>query len=100
VGIAAAHPQGLGATPRRKPRGKDKHRERGRDKPRPPEDLAYNQAFARRRIIVEHRIGRLRHFACLTARDRQHRTHHRARVVAVAGLVNLQLDCRQPQLAA
>jgi hypothetical protein len=100
VSIAAAHPQGLGATPRRKPRGKDKQRERGRDKPRPPQDIAYNRAFAQRRIIVEHRIGRLRTYACLTMCDRQHRTNHRARVVAVAGLVNLQIDCRQPQLAA
>jgi hypothetical protein len=100
VGIAAAHPQGLGATPRRKPRGKDKHRERGRDQPRPPEDVAYNRAFARRRVIVEHSIGRLRTYACLTVCDRQHRTHHRARVAAVAGLVNLQIDCRQPGRAA
>ncbi len=100
VGIAAAHPQGLAATPRRKPRGKDKHRERGRDKPRPPEDSAYNRAFARRRVIVEHSIGRLRTYACLTACDRQHRTNHRARVGAVAGLVNLQIDCRQPHRAA
>lgn len=79
VGIAAAHRQGLGATPRRKPRGKDKQREWGRDNPRPPQDIAYNRAFAQRRIIVEHRIGRLRMFACLTLCDRQHRAHHRAR---------------------
>jgi hypothetical protein len=100
VGIAAAHPQGLGATPRRKPRGKDKHRARGRDQPRAPADIAYNRAFAQRRIIVEHGIERLRTYACLTLCDRQHRTHHRARVVAVAGLVNLQIDCRQAQRAA
>lgn len=100
VGIKAAHPQGLGFTPRRKPRGKDKHRERGKDKPRPPEDILYNTAFSSRRVIVEHRIGRLRGYECLTACDRQHRTNHRARVVAVAGLVNLQLDWRQPQLVA
>ena len=100
VGIAAAHRQGLGATPRRKPRGKDKHRARGQDKARPPEDIAYNRAFARRRVIVEHSIGRLRNYACLTACDRQHRAHHRARVGAVAGLVNLQIECRQPGVAA
>jgi hypothetical protein len=100
VGIAAAHPQGLGATPRRKPRGKDKQRARGRDNPRPPEDIAYNRAFARRRVIVEHSIGRLRINACLTECDRQHRMHHRARVGAVAGLVNLQIDCRQSRVAA
>ena len=40
VGIAEAHPQHLGATPRRKPRGKD----------RPVEDIAFNRAFSRRRI--------------------------------------------------
>jgi hypothetical protein len=100
VGIKDAHPQGLGFTPRRKPRGKDKKRARGQDKPRPPEDSRYNTAFARRRIIVEHSIGRLRIYECLTACDRQHRVDHRARVVAVAGLVNLQMDCRQPSVAA
>jgi len=77
VGMAALHPQGLGATPRRKPRGR----------PRPPEDTAYNQAFARRRITVEHTIGRMRCFQVLTQRDRHHR-QHMGRVYAVAGLVN------------
>jgi DDE superfamily endonuclease/Helix-turn-helix of DDE superfamily endonuclease len=90
VGIQELHPTGLGATPRRKPRGQD----------RPEEDIAYNTAFSRRRIIVEHGIGRLRVYDCLTACDRQHRQDHRARVVAVAGLVNLHLDCRQGRLAA
>ena len=52
VGIADLHPAGLGAAPRRKPRGKE----------RPPEDRRYNRAFSRRRIIVEHAIGRLRRF--------------------------------------
>jgi hypothetical protein len=85
VGIAGLHPQGLGATPRRKPRGK----------PRPPEDVAYNQAFARRRIVVEHSIGRLRCYQALTQRDRHHR-RHTGRVCAVAGLVNRRLarGCR------
>lgn len=100
VGIAAAHPQGLGATPRKKPRGKDKKRDRGQDQPRPPEDIAYNTAFSRRRIIVEHQIARARIYASLTQTDRQHRRAHQARVVAVAGLVNLQMDSRQPHLAA
>ena len=77
VGIAALHPQGLGATPHRKPRGK----------PRPAVDVAYNQAFARRRIRVEHRIGRMRCFQAVTQRDRHHR-QHMGRVGAVAGLVN------------
>jgi hypothetical protein len=77
VGMAALHPQGLGATPRRKPRGK----------PRPAADVAYNRAFAQRRIIVEHTIGRMRCFQVVTQRDRQHR-QHTGRVCAVAGLVN------------
>ena len=42
VGMAGLHAQGLGATPRRKPRGM----------PRPPADVASNQAFARRRIKI------------------------------------------------
>ncbi len=81
VGIAAIHPQGLGATPRRKPRGR----------PRPPEDVAYNTAFARRRIPVEHTIGRLRAYQALSQIDRHHRRGHTMRVRAVAGLVNRQL---------
>ena len=80
VGLAAAHPQGLGATPRRKPRGH----------PRPPADIAYNRAFARRRVRVEHTIGRLRRYDALTQTDRHHRRGHTARVRAVVGLVNRQ----------
>jgi hypothetical protein len=56
IGIAEAHPQGLGATPRRKPRGKD----------HPPEDVCFNRAFAKRRIKVEHTIGRMRRYQCLS----------------------------------
>ena len=78
VGIAELHPTGLGATPRRKPRGK----------PRPAEDIAYNTAFARRRIVVEHTIGRLRAYQALAQTDRHHRQRHTMRVRAVAGLVN------------
>jgi len=84
VSLDRLHPDGLGAAPRRKPRGRD----------RPPEDVAYNRAFARRRITVEHSIGRLRHYQCLTHRDRQHRRMHTARARAVAGLVNRQIDHR------
>ncbi len=84
VGMAGLHPQGLGATPRRKPRRK----------PRPPEDIAYNRAFARRRIMVEHSIGRMRCFQALTQRDRHHR-QHTGRVCAVAGLVNRCLGRRR-----
>ncbi len=79
VGITALHP--LGATPRRKPRGQ----------PRPAEDIAYNTAFARRRVIVEHAIGRLRAYQALSQTDRQQRRHHTARIRAVAGLVNRRL---------
>jgi len=81
VGIGAVHPTGLGPPPRRKPRGH----------PRPPADAAYNRAFARRRITVEHTIGRLRRYAALTQTDRHHRRGHTARVRAVVGLVNRQL---------
>ena len=81
VGVAALHPAGLGATPCRKPRGK----------PRPDADVAYNTAFARRRIVVEHTIGRLRAYQALAQTDRHHRRGHTARVRAVAGLVNRRL---------
>ncbi len=84
LGIAEAHPTGLGATPRRKPRGQE----------RPAADIAYNRAFARRRVVVEHSIGRLRRYAAVTQPDRHHRHQHTARVVAVAGLVNRQLAAR------
>lgn len=80
VGLGKLH--ALGAAPRRKPRGQD----------RPPADIAYNQAFARRRIPVEHTIGQLRSYQALTQTDRHHRCHHTARVQAVAGLVNRRLQ--------
>ena len=76
VGIDALHPRG--ATPRRKPRGQ----------PRPPEDIAFNTAFARRRVPVEHAIGRLRAYQALHQTDRHHRRHHTQRARAIAGLVN------------
>lgn len=82
TGIANLHPCGLAAAPRRKPRGK----------PRPPDDIAYNRAFSRRRIIVEHSIGRLRRYQSLSQTDRNHRQNHTARVRAVAGLVNRRID--------
>ena len=80
VGIEKLHPRGLGAAPRRKPRGKE----------RPEEDICYNRAFAKRRIVVEHSIGRMRRYQSLTQMDRNHRQQHTARVRAVAGLVNRQ----------
>jgi transposase len=76
-------------TPRRKPRGKA----------RPPEDIAFNRAFSRRRITVEHTIGRMRRFQSLTQTDRHHRHLHTARTQAVAGLVNRQLRRHLPRAA-
>jgi hypothetical protein len=87
VGIGTLHPASLGFTPRRKPREKE----------RPPEDVAFNRAFAKRRIPVEHTIGRLRHYQALAQRDRNHRRRHTERTRAVAGLVNRQIRARLPQ---
>jgi len=84
VGIDKLHPKGLAACPRRKPRGQD----------RPPEDVIYNTAFSRRRIIVENTIGRMRRYQSITQTDRNHRQYHDARVAAIAGLVNRQLAAR------
>ncbi len=98
VGMGKAPPQGLGYTPRRKPRGKDKHRPRGQDQEQPAADKAYNQAFAQSRIIVEHTIGRVRRYQAVTAPDRHHRQGHTARVRAIAGLVNRQLAARLPYM--
>jgi hypothetical protein len=86
VGIAKLHPHGHGATPRQKPRGQ----------PRPPEDGAVHTAFAKRRIVAEHSILRLRHYQALTQTDRNQRQQHTPRVVAVAGLVNRQIRHRLP----
>lgn len=86
VGIGGLHPQGLGACPRKKPRGRE----------RPPQDQAYNQAFARRRIVVEITIGRMRRYQSLNQTDREHRRYLGARAAAVAGLVNRQLAARFP----
>ena len=90
VGIDKLHPTGLGAAPRKKPRGQ----------PRPAAAIAYNTAFSRRRIVVEHSIGRLRRFQSLSQTDRHQRRGHTARVQAVAGLVNRRLDRRQRPRAA
>jgi hypothetical protein len=77
-GIQDLHPQGLGAHPRKKPRGK----------PRPPEDKAYNTAFSKERIIVEHRIGHIRHFQATQQMYRHDLDSHSSVAVAVAGVVN------------
>lgn len=78
-GIDKLHPEGY--SPRKKPRGH----------PRPEADRSYNREIARRRVTVEHSIGRLRRFEALTTRDRQHRAGHPRRVCAVVGLVNRQI---------
>jgi hypothetical protein len=80
TGIRDVHPSG--ACPRRKPRGKE----------RPPEDRKYNRAFSRRRIVVEHAIGRLRRFRAVAHVNRHRRHGHAMRVRAIAGLVNRMLD--------
>lgn len=80
TGIRDLH--AAGACPRRKPRGK----------PRPPEDVRYNRAFSRRRIVVEHALARLRRFRAVTDVNRHRRKGHGARVRACAGLVNRMLD--------
>lgn len=82
VGIDGLSRRLHGATPRRKPRGQE----------RPPADRRYNRAFARRRIVVEHALARLRRFQALSAVNRHGRKGHAARVRAVAGLVNRMLD--------
>jgi hypothetical protein len=85
-GIAKLHP--LGRSP---------HKRLGRNAPLLTDDqIAYNHAFASRRIMVENTINRMRAYQCLTQRDRQHRCQrsHHARTCAVAGLVNRQLHHR------
>ncbi len=81
-GIAKLHKHGF--SPRKKPRGKD----------RPSEDVAYNTAFSRRRIVVENTNNRIRRYQSLTQTDRNHRQNHTRRVRAVAGLVNRQIRHR------
>jgi DDE superfamily endonuclease len=85
VGIDDLHAGAQGATPRRKPRGQ----------PRPEQDVIFNRAFAKRRIVVEHSIRRLRCYQALAQTDRQHRQQHGSRVRAVAGLVNHQIRHRK-----
>jgi hypothetical protein len=84
VGIGQLHPEGLGFSPRRKPRGKD----------RPAEDVIYNTAFSRFRLLVEHTIGRMRRYQSISQTDRNHRQQHTPRVIAIAGLVNRYIRYR------
>ena len=81
IGITDLHSEGNAATPRRKPRGKE----------RPPEDIAFNREFARRRVVAEHSIGRMRRYQALTQMDRNHCKNHASRTCAVAGLANRQI---------
>lgn len=85
-GIAKLHP--LGRSPRKRLGVKAP--------PLTEAQVAYNHAFASRRIIVENTLKRVRDFQALTQRDRQHRAtdNHHARLCAVAGLVNRQLSHR------
>ncbi len=76
------------ATPRRKPRGKE----------RPIEDMAYNKAFAQVRVKVEHTIGRAKRYQALSQQDRHHRELATERGQAIAGLVNRQIQNRLPYL--
>jgi len=89
LGIGTARPDVPSATPRRKPKGK----------PRPAADRRYNRAISRRRVKVEHTIGRLRVFQALTQVNRHGRKKHEVRVRAVAGLVNRLIDARAAELA-
>lgn len=84
MGIAQLHPTGQAACPRRKPPRRE----------RSAADQAFNTAFSRRRIVVEHAIGRARCFFALTHMDRHHRRAHSDRVMAVCGLVNRRLAAR------
>lgn len=84
VGIEQLHPEGLGAHPRRKPRGQ----------PRPEADVHYNTAFARLRVIVEHSLLRMRRYEALTQTDSNHRQVHTLRTAAVSLLVNHQISNR------
>jgi hypothetical protein len=81
IGMEKLSPGVEASAPRRKPRGE----------PRPEEDIAYNKEFSRRRVKVEHSIGRMRRFKAVAEVDRHHQRHHGGRVKAVAGLVNRQL---------
>ena len=58
--------------------------------------MSFHRAFAKRRIKVDHTIGRMRRYQCLSRTDRHHRRNHTARTRAVAGLVNRQIRSRLP----
>jgi len=76
------------ATPRRKPRGKE----------RPGEDVVYNKGFSQVRIDVEHSIGRAKCYQALSQADRHYREMVTERGQAIAGLANRQITTRLPYL--
>jgi hypothetical protein len=76
------------ATPRRKPRGKE----------RPQEDVTYNKAFSQVRVEVEHSIGRAKRYQALSQQDRHYRELVTERGQAIAGLANRQITTRLPYL--
>ncbi len=69
-------------------------RKKPRNKPRPLKDVAYNRHVARERSVVAHTIRRVRCYQAVTQTDRHHRHGHDARMQAVGGLVNRQIDHR------
>jgi hypothetical protein len=81
IGKKLGYGRGAVTAPRRKPRGQE----------RPAEDRAYNRALSRRRVKVEHAIGRMRRYRALSHVNRHSRDGHTGRVRAVAGLVNRML---------
>ena len=90
AGMGDSGYQGLDKLPPRR----HSPRKKRRGNARPDDDVAYNTAFSRRRIIVENTNARLRCYQCLTQTDRYHRQNHSQRVRAVAGLVNRQIRSR------
>ena len=56
--------------------------------------VSFHRAFAKRRIKVDHTIGRMRRYQCLSHTDRHHRRNHTAWTRAVAGLVNRRIRSR------
>ena len=81
-GMGEAGGERVCVSPRKKPRGKE----------RPAADRAFNRALSRRRVVVEHTIGRMRRFALLSVVFRHHKKRYDIRVRAVAGLVNRLID--------
>jgi len=68
-------------TPRRKPRGKE----------RPKADIRFNKKLAKKRIVVEHAIGRVKKFRVWGQEFRNRLTRHDTMTDIVSGLVNFRL---------